>query len=311
MSCRWSGRMNSSECSCRPQTRSLQGRQDAFSRRYRDDDEALLESMSKAHPDGATSADLYARETSQQGKPPAHAGRMGRVFDFDKMVKAANHLLFDKRFHDGSALNSMNRPRYDRVPPEDLVLVQSFAELLFEIYRNGGCLRCVSLIKETGRDGEPGKEAELVLRALLRIFDQEGEPIPRELLAWSAKSRLENLPRRGRSGKPTTNWLRDSRINYTVAYLAYLTGMEPTHGASRQESILDAVKFAFQRNGFPGFSYEAARAAWKTPTDKETDVAQGPAMLELWRAQDRKAARAQRRRARLAYWQQQDWWHED
>ena len=267
--------------------------------------------MSKAHPDGATSADLYARETSQQGKPPAHAGRMSRVFDFDKMVKAANHLLFDKRFHDGSALNSMNRPRYDRVPPEDLVLVQSFAELLFEIYRNGGCLRCVSLIKETGRDGEPGKEAELVLRALLRIFDQEGEPIPRELLAWSAKSRLENLPRRGRSGKPTTNWLRDSRINYTVAYLAYLTGLEPTHGASRQESILDAVKFAFQRNGVLGFSYEAARAAWKTPTDKETDVAQGPAMLELWRAQDRKAARAQRRRARLAYWQQQDWWHED
>ena len=246
--------------------------------------------MSKAHPDGATSADLYARETSQQGKPPAHAGRMSRDFDFDKMVKAANHLLFDKSFHDGSVLNSMNRPRYDRVPPEDLVLVQSFAELLFENYRNGGCLHCSTLLLNAKREVYEG---ELVLRALLGLFDQEDEAIPCDLRAWPAKSRLKNLPRRGRSrGKPTTNWLRDLRINYTVAYLAYLTDTKPTRKrGSRRKSILDAVELAFKENGFKDFSYETAKEVWDPTKDKGIGVAQGPAMLELWRGQDRLVAR--------------------
>ena len=290
--------MSSPECSCRLQTPALQAKYEAFVRRHQDGDEALLESISKAHPDGGTSADLYARKTSQQGKPPAHAGRMRCVFDFDRMVTAANHLLFDRSLRDGSALNSMNRPRYDRVPPEHLVLVQRFAELLFEFYRNGGCVRCTARIKETNQNGAPGKEAQLVLRALLRLFDQEGEPIPRNLRAWSAKSRFENLPRHGRRGRSSENWLRDRRINYTVAYLAYLTGMEPTEGAAKQESILDAVKLAFQQNGFSGFSYEAARAVWEKTKDKASGIAQGPAKLESWeRADLASRARVRGRRA--------------
>ena len=84
---------------------------------------------------------------------------MSRAFDFDKMVKVASNLLFDKSLHDGSALNSMNRPRLDRVPPEDRVLVQSFAELLFENYRNGGCLHCSSLLRNAG----PGKNGDYIL----------------------------------------------------------------------------------------------------------------------------------------------------
>ena len=117
-------------------------------------------------------------------------------------------------------------------------------------------------------------------------------------------------------GNRRRNWLRDSRINYTVAYLAYLTrhGCQPGTATTRRESILRRrERLHFSENGFPGFSYEAAKIrCGRRPMDKETGVAQGPAMLELWREQDRNAlARAQRRRARLAYWQQQDWWHED
>ena len=303
MSCRWSGRMNSPECSCRPHTAALQAKHDAFVRRYQDDDDALLESISDAHPDGATSADLWARETSQKGSPPVTAGRMGRAFDFDKMVKAAENLLFDKSMRDGSALNSMNRPRFDRVPPEDLVLVQSFAELLFENYRNGGCLHCSSLLLNAKRDDYEG---ELVLRALLGLFDLEGETLPRELRARSAKSWFENLPRYGGKGPPTKNWLRDRRINYTVAHLAYLTGMDPTRkSVPRHNSILDAVTLAFQQNGDGDFSYETARSVWEPTQDKENGVALGPAILERWLEQDRVSAIVVQIRAILRRWREQ------
>ena len=295
--------MNSPECSCRPHTAALQAKYDAFVRRYQDDDDALLESISDAHPDGATSADLWGRETSQKGSPPVTAGRMGRAFDFDKMVKAAENLLFDKSMRDGSALNSKNRPRFDSVPPEDLVLVQSFAELLFEIYCNGGCLHCSSLLLNAKQEVYEG---ELVLRALLGLFDLEGEPLPRELRARSAKYRFENLPRYGGKGPPTKNWLRDRRINYTVAHLAYLTGMDPTRkSAPRHKSILDAVTLAFQQNGDGDFSYETARSVWEPTKDKENGVALGPAMLERWREQDRVSAIVVQIRAILRRWREQ------
>ena len=76
MSCRWSGHMSSPECSCRPHTAALQAKHDASVRRYQDDDDALLESISEAHPDGATSAHLCDLETAQRGKPHAVAGQM-------------------------------------------------------------------------------------------------------------------------------------------------------------------------------------------------------------------------------------------
>ena len=280
--------MDSGECSCRAYTAGLKAEHDAFLRSYQDDDEARMESVSAAHPDGATSAHLCDLETSQKGRPPVTAGRMGRAFDFDKMVKAAENLLFDKSMRDSSVLNSMNRPRLLRVLPEEMpledrVLVHSFAELLFEDYRNGSCLHCSTLLRDATREAE----GKLVLRALLGVFDQEGEPIPRELRAWSATSRFENPPRRS-EGRPARNWLRDRRIIYTVATLAYLTGMEPTRErGSRCMSIFDAVALAFQRNGLRGFSYVAVKTVWEQTKDKENGVLFGPAMLKRWREQDR------------------------
>ena len=298
--------MNSPECSCRQQTEALKAKHDAFLRRYQDDDEALMQSVSDAHPDGATSAHLCNLETSQKGRPPVTAGRMSRAFDFDKMVKAAENLLFDKGMRDSSVLNSMNRPLLVRaipqeMPPEDLVLVQSFAELLFEDYRNGGCLHCSDLLREEKREDE----GKLVLRALLGVFDQEGEPIPRELRAWSAAFRFVNPPRRS-EGRPTRNWLRDRRIIYTVATLAYLTGMEPTRErGSRCMSIFDAVALAFQENAIPSFSYAAVKTVWEKTQDKENSDALGPAMLKRWREQDRVSAIVARIRAILRRWREQ------
>ena len=304
--------MSSPECSCRPHTAALQAKHDAFVRRYQDDDDALLESISEAHPDGATSAHLCDLETAQRGKPHAVAGQMRDLLDFDRMVRLARFLLFDKSMRDGSALNSMNRPRLDRLPKDGMVLVKSYAELLFESYRDGGCLRCTSLIKDAGRDGEPGREGERILRSLLGVFDQEGERIPRELRAWSAESRLEKPPPGGQ-GSPKRYGLRDRRIIHTVAYLAYLTDRDPTRkDKSEAKSVCDAVALALQKNGFSVFTYQAAKTVWRKT--KKDGVALGPVMLERWKEQDRKALaaqeRAQRRSARLAYWHKQGWWHE-
>ena len=117
---------------------------------------------------------------------------------------------------------------------------------------------------------------------------------------------FENLPRYGGKGPPTKNWLRDRRINYTVAHLAYLTGMDPTRkSVPRHKSILDAVTLAFQQNGDGDFSYETARSVWEPTQDKENGVALGPAILERWLEQDRVSAIVVQIRAILRRWREQ------
>ena len=277
--------MSSSECSCRPQTAALQAKHEAFLRRYWDDDESLLESISKAHPNGATSADLRGRETSRRGKPHTIAGRMSHALDFDRMVKLARLLLLDRSMVDGRSLHGLNGSPVDRLPRDNMLLIKSFAEFRFEAYRNGDCLRCASLIEDAGREGEAGKEGQRILRSLLGVFDRKGVPLPRELRPWSEKSRFEKPPT-GNQGSPKRTQLRNRRIIHAVAYLAYLSGRGATRDKDNPpESPCDAVARALQENGEQHFSYDAAKKAWCTTKD-ENSIALGPAMLKRWLEQD-------------------------
>ena len=204
------------------------------------------------------------------------------------MVKAAENLLFDKSMRDSSVLNSINRPLLVRaipeeMPPEDLVLVQSFAELLFEDYRNGGCLHCSDLLREEKREDE----GKLVLRALLGVFDQEGEPIPRELRAWSAAFRFVNPPRRS-EGRADPELVarqahhlhrRDSRLL-------------DRHGTNPRARI--SVHVDFRRRGAcisgernPQLFVRGGQNGVGEDPEKEKSDALGPAMLKRWREQDR------------------------
>ena len=111
----------------------------------------------------------------------------------------------------------------------------------------------------------------------------------------------------GNQGSPKRTQLRNRRIIHAVAYLAYLSGRKATRDDDNPpESPCDAVARALQENGEQHFSYDAAKKAWYTTKD-ENSIALGPAMLERWLEQDQ---RAQRRSARLAFWQKQDWWLE-
>ena len=215
----------------------------------------------------------------------------------------------------------MNRPKFDHVPLWDEVWEASFAKLLLECYRNGFCLHCTSRIEDAGRDGEPGKEEQRILRSLLGLFDRTGEPIPRELRKWSEESRFQKPPPGGR-GRPGQNWLRDRCIIHTVASLAYLTGRDATRSdASEPESPCDAVASVLRENGWCRFFYDAAKTVWYETKDKKDGVVLGPAMLKRWREQDQeeeralpvrqrdgRRPRAEPRWARLAYWREQDWW---
>ena len=256
MSCRWSGRMNSSECPCQPHTEARQAKHDAFLRQF-EDSKAVMKNVADKYPDGTTSTDLRDLELLGTGKPPFRAGSFSDDLDFDGMVKEARYRLFGRS--DGRPLDNVNHPVFGDALTQAEVWEASFVKFLFEYYRNGLCLNCTSRIEHAGCDGEPGKEGQRILRSLLGMFDRTGEPIPRELREWSAASRFQEPPPRG-GGTPGQNWLRDRYIIHTVATLAYLTGRHPTRSdASEDESPCDAV-------------------------------APGSAMLERWREQDREEA---------------------
>ena len=154
-----------------------------------------MKSVAAKYLDGTTSADM--RDLELTGKPPYPAGCLSNALDFDGMGKEASYRLFGKSTRDGRPLDNVNRPKFDRVPLWDEVWEASFAKLLLECYRNGFCLHCTSRIEDAGRDGEPGKEEQRILRSLLGLFDRTGEPIPRELRAGFPRTRGDR-PRPGR-----------------------------------------------------------------------------------------------------------------
>ena len=75
VSCRWSGRMNSSECPCQPHTEARQEKHDAFLRQF-EDSKAVMKNVADKYPDGTTSADLRDLELLGTGKPPFRAGSL-------------------------------------------------------------------------------------------------------------------------------------------------------------------------------------------------------------------------------------------
>ena len=166
MSCRWSGRMNSPECSCRPHTDALQAKRDAFLRQC-EDGRASMKSVAARYLDGTTRTDLRDLEILSAGKPPYQAGYLSDVLDFDGMVKEASYRLFGTSTRDGRPLDNVNRPKFESVPLKDEVWEASFAKSLLHCYRYGFCLHCTSRIEEAGRDGKPGKEGQRILRSLL------------------------------------------------------------------------------------------------------------------------------------------------
>ena len=109
MSCRWSGRMNSPECSCRPHTDALQAKRDAFLRQC-EDGRAVMKNVADKYPDGTTSADLRDLELLGTGKPSFRAGSFSDDLDFDGMVKEARSRLFGRSTRDGRPLDNVNHP---------------------------------------------------------------------------------------------------------------------------------------------------------------------------------------------------------
>ena len=305
--------MNSSDCPCSPSeltTALLQEKRDAFLRQFEDGEwplGAVLRDVATRYPDDTTRAELIYLELQIEWKPPFPAGCLDRVLDFDGMVQEASYRLFGRSVRDGLTLDNVNRPDFACGPPFHVVLERSFARFRYECYRNGFCLHCSSLIKHASREGEPGKEGKRTLRALLALFDREGEPLPPGLRQWSAESRLRDAPP-GPRGSPNQNWLRDLFIIHTVATLSYLTGRNETRDLEKQDgrSCCDAVARAFQDNGLLCFTFRTAQTAWSGT--KSDGVAPGPAMLKAWIQQDRnkKQALSGRQRRLLRWWRELD-----
>ena len=172
-----------------------------------------------------------------------------KEMSFDEMVERARGLLF------GSEIPSFESKFAKNHSPLD-----AQAEVSFYLYQQGVCLDCPALTDNADRSDKKVWAAHRLLRTLLGLFDQNGEPIPNKLREWSAQSRLK-APQ-GKPGRPPENWLRNACIVHAVADLAYVTGKNPTRNeASPEESPCDAVAEAFKREGLE-LPEDAVPNAW-------------------------------------------------
>ena len=219
-----------------------------------------LAEIVRSNPGGVAAA-LFKRPSP---KIPDFKAGARKEYSFDQMVRIARGLIF------GTGI-----PGLERKIAQSPSSFEGPAEFKFHLYRQGVCLDCPALIDNADRSDEEAWLGQHSLRTLLGLFDQNGEPIPKALREWSARSRLKAV--KGKRGTPRRTWLRDVYILHTVAILAYATGKTPTRNdeASLTESPCDAVLDAFEKEGVH-LTLKVVLNAWF----KEN---RGPKLLERWR----------------------------
>ena len=253
--------MRRSECPCAPPDVLSADRLDMLYDVWADmAPNSRLARILRSYPDGGAAV-FYHFLSLHWPKIEADSSK---EISFDEMVELARDHLF------GTGVPSFKTKFAKNHYPAD-----ALAEIRFVLYQQGMCLDCRALIDNANRSSKRAWSEQRFLRTLLGLFDQHGEPIPKELRAWSAQSRLKVPPKK--DGRPRENWLRNFCIVQAVAVLAYATGKHPTRNeeSSHKESPSDAVVAAFKEEGVH-LSICTVKSAWSNKT-------KGTKRLKRWR----------------------------